>query len=69
MPGVYRPYTLADVLGAIQGTNETNTDTSVSGVGYFAEDDETVSAADSATATVQALPGWSGGTWGTTGWS
>lgn len=68
MPGVFRPYTLADVLGTIQQQAQGDTDTSVSGVGYFAEADETVTSADSATATAGVNPAWEAGTWGTVVW-
>ena len=63
MPGVYRPYTLTDDLGTIQDQAQGNTDTSVSGVGSFAEDDEQMTLADSVTGTVQANPAWDAGTW------
>ena len=69
MPGVFRPYTLTDVLGALQQQAQPDTDTSVSGVGFFAEADETVASADFATASGQ-QPGswdnldWSGFFWG-----
>lgn len=69
MPGVYRPYSLADVLGTIQQQAMGNTDTSVSGLGSFAEDDETVPLADSATGTAAVNPAWDGGTWGAVTWS
>ena len=69
MPGVYRPYTLTDVLGTIQQQAIGDTGTSVSGVGYFAEADETVPAGDSATATVQPPATWDNGTWGAFSWA
>jgi hypothetical protein len=69
VPGVFRPSTLADVLGVIQQQAIGNTDTSVSGVGAIAEADDTMAAADSATATAQALPAWDAGTWGGFSWS
>ena len=66
MPGVFRPYTLADILGSIQQQAQGNTDTSVSGVGTFAEADENLTAlADSATAAVRPA---SLNTWDNTGW-
>lgn len=68
MPGVYRPYTLTDVLGSIQQQAVGNTDTSTSGVGYYAEADETMTAADSATATVQVPTTWDNGEWGQFTW-
>jgi hypothetical protein len=65
---VFRPSTLADVLGVIQQQAIGNTDTSVSGVGYFAEADETAALADSATATAGINPAWEAGTWGAVTW-
>ena len=69
MPGVFRPQTLTDVLNVIQQQAIGNTDTSVSGVGYFAEADDQMALSDSASATVQANPSWNGGQWGTGTWS
>jgi hypothetical protein len=65
---VFRPSTLADVLGVIQQQAIGNTDTSVSGVGAFAEADETAAVADSATLTAGPNPAWDGGTWGAVIW-
>lgn len=71
MPGVLRPYTLADVLGTINGQQAQQGQAAqiVTGVGFFAEANETVPLADSMTTTVQALPGWDGGVWGALSWS
>jgi flagellar basal body L-ring protein FlgH len=69
VPGVFRPSTLADVLNTIQQQAIGDTDTSVSGVGYFAEADETMTLADSATATTQINPTWGNGYWGSVAWS
>jgi hypothetical protein len=70
MPGVLRPYTLADVLGAmnsqVQGAQQTEL---LSGVGSFAEADETVVLADSATGGHAAPAAWDAGVWGATQWS
>lgn len=65
MPGVFRPATFADVIGSMQDGIDaaTNTNTSTSGTGYFAEDDETMTLADSATGTAQANPAWGAGVW------
>lgn len=63
MPGVLRPYTLTDILGSLQQSAQGDTDTSVSGVGYFAEADDVVSLSDSATALVQAPATWDNGNW------
>ena len=69
MPGVFRPYTLADVLGQINQQAIGNTDTSVSGVGYIGEADEQMTLADTATATAGTNPTWNNGTWGAFTWS
>lgn len=68
MPGVFRPYTLVDVLGTINDQSSQSQDTSVSGVGFFAEADETMHLADSWTSTVQTVPGWDAGVWGAITW-
>lgn len=70
MPGVLRPYTLADVLATInqQSTATSATSGSVTGVGFFEEADEAVPVADSATATASAPAGWDAGVWGATLW-
>jgi hypothetical protein len=69
MPGVFRPYTLADVLGSIQQQALGDTATSVSGVGYFAEADESVPLADSVTGTAQLPSTWDNGEWGQFSWA
>jgi hypothetical protein len=69
MPGVFRPTSLADVLGTIQQQAQGDTDTSVSGVGYFAEAAETAASADSATAAAGTNPAYDAGTWGAVVWS
>lgn len=68
--GVSRPQTLPDVLNQLQGAAEGNTDTSVSGVGYFAEADEALALADVAAAVTQAASatGWSQGQWSAASW-
>lgn len=66
MPGVFRPYTLTDILGslsdgidaAVQG------DTSATGTGYFTEADETLGITDSATVTGPLSKTWDSGEWG-----
>lgn len=69
MPGVFRPSTLADVLGTLQQQAIGDTGTSVSGVGYFAEDDEMMAMADSATAATGTNPTWGNGEWGSVVWN
>jgi hypothetical protein len=69
VPGVYRPYTLTDVLGTIQQQAIGDTGTSTAGLGYYAETDEAVTMADSATTTLQPLPAWDRGEWGQFSWA
>lgn len=69
MPGVFRPSTLADVLGVIQQQAVGNTDTSVSGVGAIAEASETAAVSDSVALTAGTNPAWDAGTWGAVIWS
>ncbi len=66
--GVTRPVTLPDVLNQLQGQAEGNTDTSTSGVGFFAEADEQLALADSAAAFTQAPAGWQEGQWSAVTW-
>jgi hypothetical protein len=69
MPGVYRPYTLPDVLGSLQQQALGNTDTSVSGVGQYADAAETLAPlSESVTATIQAPATWNNGQWGQFSW-
>lgn len=67
MPGVFRPYTLVDILGTIQESAQQTADI-VNGLGQFAEDDETLGAIDSMTTTVQVSPAWDAGVWGAVTW-
>lgn len=69
MAGVFRPYTLVDVLGTINQTQSPTGQGSVTGVGLFTEADETLTLADTATTTVQILPGWDAGVWGGLSWT
>lgn len=67
--GVFRPYTLVDVLGSINGQNSASPDTSTSGVGFIAEADEQTAWADSATTVVRtSVPGWDQEVWGGSAW-
>jgi hypothetical protein len=69
MPGVFRPYSLADVLGTIQQQALGDTDTSVSGLGTIAEADESVTLGETVTATAQINPAWDTAQWGGFKWS
>lgn len=69
MPGVFRPYTLVDVLGTINQQSTQQTADVINGLGTFAETDENATITDSAVATAQLNPTWDNGTWGTIIWS
>lgn len=70
MPGVFRPYTLVDVLGTLnQQSTATQDAQTVNGLGYFGETDETATLRDSWTSTVQTPAAWDGGTWGAFTWA
>lgn len=69
MPGVYRPYTLVDILGTLnQQSSQQQGAELVSGLGDFGEVDETLGAIDSMASTVQVNPAWDAGFWGTVTW-
>lgn len=68
MAGVNRPMTLADVIGTINQQSSTTADQTVSGIGEFAEVDETIAAADAAFITASTPTGWDQGQWGATQW-
>jgi hypothetical protein len=63
VPGIYRAYTWADILGSLYGQNTSTADTSTSGVGAIAEVDETLVIADSAATLVAAPAGWDQQVW------
>lgn len=70
MPGVYRPYTIVDVLGTINTqANAPTGDYIISSQGFFAETDEEFRTTDSMTTTVQASPAWDAGVWGSFSWT
>lgn len=64
MPGAFRHYTLVDILGTLTDQSSQQTGDTINGLGQFAEADESGTVADSATATVQAPPGWGQSVWG-----
>jgi hypothetical protein len=70
VPGVFRPYTVADIIGSLQDgiTAATSTGTTTSGVGNFTEADETLGITDTAAVTAQASPAWDAGQWGSFTW-
>lgn len=69
MPGVFRPYTLVDVLGTINQQSSAPTGATISGLGLFAETDEEFTITDAMTGAVQTNPVYDAGTWGTCAWA
>lgn len=71
MPGVLRPYSLADVLGTLntQSSASTATTGTITGVGFFAEADESMPMADTVTGSAAVPATWDHGVWGATVWS
>lgn len=70
--GVFRPYTLVDVLGTMnQQITDMTGSQSVTGFGTFAEADEEMTMDDSATATLvtASTVTWDNATWGTFTWN
>jgi hypothetical protein len=68
MPGVNRPYTIRDVLGALAGDNGA-VDTAETATGQFGEVDEAASLTDAANTLIQANTGWDDGVWGGFQWN
>lgn len=70
MPGVYRPYTFADIVGSLQDQiGAAGADSTSAGTGYFLEADETIGVTDSATVTAQAAAGtWDSSAFGRFSW-
>lgn len=72
MPGVFRPYTLVDVLGTMneQGVQATGNDI-INGLGDFGQTNEIFSLADAVTLAHQAgtLNTWDNVAWGAFTWS
>jgi hypothetical protein len=68
--GVFRPYTLVDVLGTMnQQNSDSQGNEAQNGLGDFVETDEQGTLADSAVVTHSVPPTWNAATWGTTIWS
>lgn len=72
MPGVFRPYTLVDILGTMneQGTQQGGNDI-IDGLSDFAQTNESFTVADSMTGTHRAgtTELWDAVTWGTFTWA
>lgn len=71
MPGVFRPYSLADVLGTMnqQSGDQQGSQDQISGLAEFAESDESTTWSDAMTTTAAVNPTWDGGTWGAVVWA
>jgi hypothetical protein len=68
--GVFRPYSLVDVLGSINNQNASSPDTSTSGIGALAEADEQTTWADLGTIYLRtSAPSWDREVWGAIAWS
>ncbi len=69
MPGVFRPYTLVDVLGVLNDqSTQQQTGTVAAAVAVFAQTGEGTTVRDTVTTTVQANPAWDTGVWGSVTW-
>lgn len=70
MPGVFRPYTLLDVLSALndQSSGQMGSDSIINGLGFFAETDEATTFGDSMATTVQLNSVYDAGVWGALTW-
>lgn len=69
MPGVFRPYTLVDVLGQLNQQSSVAPGDTINGFGDFAEADENNLMTDTITLSHATNPTWDNGTWGTVVWS
>jgi hypothetical protein len=65
--GVFRPYTLIDILGSLNDNNQQ--ESTVVAQGYFAEADEGTTVHDTMATTVQPSPAWDAGVWGQFTWA
>lgn len=70
MPGVFRPYTLVDVLGTLnqESVGALGSQGLVAGTGFFAATNEEFTLHDTVATTVQANPTWDNGFWGQFTW-
>lgn len=69
MPGVFRPYTLVDVLGTINQQSSSPTGDTILSLGVFAETDESMSTQDTVTTSHAVNPPYENATWGTFTWA
>ena len=68
MPGVFRPYTLVDVLGTLNQENAEAQGEIITSQGYFAQTGEKYTLHDTMATTVQASPAYDAGVWGSFSW-
>lgn len=69
MPGVFRPYTLVDVLGTLNQQSGVLTGSQIiTGFGNFAETDEEMTIGDTMSTIVQTNSVWDAGVWGAFTW-
>lgn len=70
MPGVYRPYTLIDILGTLNQQSSGPTGDTILSLGHFVETDEATTITDTITSTpITGTPAWDTATWGATTWA
>lgn len=68
MPGVFRPYTLVDILGTLNEETQGAQGTIITAQGLFAETDESFTSSDTMTTVVQANRNYDAGNWGSFTW-
>lgn len=70
MPGVFRPYTLVDILGTLndQTAGQVGSDQIIDGLGFFAETDESATLSDSMVTSVQLNSTYDNANWGQITW-
>lgn len=68
MPGVFRPYTLVDILGTLNEQSTQAEGSVITSQGFFAQTNESFTAHDTMTTVVQASPNWDAGVWGAFSW-
>ena len=69
MPGVFRPYTLVDVLGTLNDQSSAAQGSVISSQGFFSATNENFTLHDTVTTIVQSNRLWDQGTWGSVTWS
>ena len=69
MPGLFRPYTLQDVLNQLNEQSTAAQGSTVPLQGFFNATDEAATVTDTVTGTAAANPTWDNGHWGLFTWS